>query len=550
MKHLLTSIILLFGLHTTFGQQWEIDYQSQSMDQTPVKNSILLIATPEVSLITKRNTNESQQNFPFERQYITKGKILSEAHLSSQKKIYTIDSLSSSKQQFTFHEETKTIAGIRCKKASIVINSNHIILWYTKELPIYGGPITLGNSLGLILEYEINNSRKVTATSIRKNKKVTLENPFLKTIVYEEPLDYRDLIWNSKYTTISIFKETQINFDDTNVSNDSILKFANGTVVLKKITLPKLTQDHQVFVDARVKSNGDAYDRTGSIFVIDPSDSKNFLQGLENGANTLPQYTIASGDTYQGIVRTEDYVPATELMRFFTSFGVSHYNRIQQKGKDWYEWTDYRQDVSELSPLLSDREIYVGVFIGNYDKGGHIVDVNLTIHNQGMNVFKNSKAINLFNTTNIMEMAGQNYATLFKDKEGLKMKFYLDEAVKNAHLRYTVTGHGGWENGDEFVPKNSIITIDKEQTQIVLPWRVDCGSYRLFNPASGNFDNGLSSSDLSRSNWCPGTMTNPFYIPLKDLEAGWHSIQITIPQGEPEGGSFSAWNISGVLIGN
>jgi hypothetical protein len=90
--------------------------------------------------------------------------------------------------------------------------------------------------------------------------------------------------------------------------------------------------------------------------------------------------------------------------------------------------------------------------------------------------------------------------------------------LKNAQLRYTTTGHGGWENGDEFVPKANSIFIDGKQIFSFIPWRTDCGSYRLYNPASGNFPDGLSSSDLSRSNWCPGTVTNPNFIPLGDLK--------------------------------
>jgi len=58
----------------------------------------------------------------------------------------------------------------------------------------------------------------------------------------------------------------------------------------------------------------------------------------------------------------------------------------------------------------------------------------------------------------------------------------------------------------------------------------------------------LASSDLSRSNWCPGTVTNPEYIYLGDLEAGTHTITVQIPQGAPEGGSNSYWCISGTLI--
>jgi len=90
--------------------------------------------------------------------------------------------------------------------------------------------------------------------------------------------------------------------------------------------------------------------------------------------------------------------------------------------------------------------------------------------------------------------------------------------------------------------------LDGEKVISFVPWRDDCGTYRNWNPCSGNFSNGLSSSDLSRSNWCPGTVTNPEYIYLGDLEAGEHSITVKIPQGAPEGESNSYWCISGTLI--
>jgi len=82
------------------------------------------------------------------------------------------------------------------------------------------------------------------------------------------------------------------------------------------------------------------------------------------------------------------------------------------------------------------------------------------------------------------------------------------------------------------------------------PWRCDCATYREFNPVSGNFWNGVSSSDLSRSGWCPGTATNPVYFDLNDLKPGHHVITVAIPQGADEGSSFSHWMVSGVLLGN
>jgi hypothetical protein len=36
--------------------------------------------------------------------------------------------------------------------------------------------------------------------------------------------------------------------------------------------------------------------------------------------------------------------------------------------------------------------------------------------------------------------------------------------LKNAQLKYTTTGHGGWENGDEFVPKANSIFLDGKMT--------------------------------------------------------------------------------------
>ncbi|MBS1926556.1 MAG: hypothetical protein JST57_11175, partial [Bacteroidetes bacterium] len=45
------------------------------------------------------------------------------------------------------------------------------------------------------------------------------------------------------------------------------------------------------------------------------------------------------------------------------------------------------------------------------------------------------------------------------------------------------------------------------------------------------------------------TTTNPVYIPVKNFSAGLHTFKIAIPLGQTEGTSFSAWNISGTLIG-
>ena len=198
---------------------------------------------------------------------------------------------------------------------------------------------------------------------------------------------------------------------------------------------------------------------------------------------------------------------------------------------------------------MSGQEVYIGTYIGNYDKGGHKLSLELTIH-PGSSKMDFGHVMPLFNTTNVMEMGGQTYATFFSDPKGLEMEFELAQDAQDVYLRYITTGHGGWGEGDEFVPKENSIFLDNELLFKFTPWRTDCGAYRLYNPVSGNFQNGLSSSDLSRSNWCPGTVTNPNYIFIGDLKAGKHKLQVRIPQGTPEGTSFSFWNVSGALLYN
>lgn len=546
----------LFVFQFNFAQSpkkerfYKITYEKIYNGNTNTKNSIIVFANREETLISSEEIIENKASFPFETiRFNNKTKtLLKTSTLSKSKEISSIDSTSVSKYQFEITNDYKTIKGFKCRKATTVVNSNHITVWYTNEIPVKGAPNVLGINLGLVLEINRNNNFIITASKIEKVKDFfpTSDNNL-------QPIDnltYNDLIWKSRFTTIPVFENEIINFSNASKSNDSILRFANGTVILKKIKFPTIQNNAQTFIDLTLQSNGDAYDRTGSVFIIPEDKKTSFLNALQSGIQSVPIYTNGNGKEYQGIITTEDYSPVIELMRFFTPFGIHQYNYITLKDKEWMEKAFYRQDISDFNSYFNQKEIWVGAFIGNYDKGGHKISANITIHNEEGSNNQEKYIQPLFNTTNVMEMAGQNYGSLFDNETGLVINFNLDKEVKNAKLRYTTTGHGGWENGDEFVPKKNSIYLDDVLAHSFIPWRQDCGSYRLYNPASGNFDNGLSSSDYSRSNWCPGTVTNPVYIDLGDLSAGKHTLQIKIPQGKPEGNSFSSWNISGVLLGN
>ncbi|KAF5303240.1 hypothetical protein FQR65_LT19004 [Abscondita terminalis] len=208
------------------------------------------------------------------------------------------------------------------------------------------------------------------------------------------------------------------------------------------------------------KSNGDAYDRTGDVFIIPQERAISYYTGLTQGVKSLPVYQNGNGKSYQGVALTPDYLPFIELMRFFTPFGIGHFNeKIQLKGKNWHNNTPYRQDITELRPQL-------------------------TLHPGQQKIVNNNFVLPVFNTTNVMEMAGQDYPTMFNSDKGVEVEFTLTKDLKNAQLRYITTGHGGWGAGDEFVPKENSIYLDGKLAHAFTPWRTDCGSYRLFNPAS------------------------------------------------------------------
>jgi len=552
---LFVSIFLCLSL-SSYAQKltsYVIQYNQSFNGNTPAnQNGVLVYANANETYVSSEKDIKGQLLPPYERVLVERSSgntLLKIAKLKDGSLILTRDSLALSKQKFNPTNETKTILGYPCKKVETSINSNKIEIWYTDKLGVKGAPSELGQDLGLVLEVIRNGNTRTFATKVEKVKTIPEQLKLKGSEKRYDELSYKDLIWKNRFVQLPIFQKERIRFSD-DTKSDSILRFANGTVIVKKVKIPKIKASDHVFVQLVEQSKGDAYDRTGSVFIIPGNKAQSFLDGMKNGMSTLPKYENGNGKSYQGVVRTATFEPIVELMRFFTPFGVKQFNYLQLKDKVWQDSVLYRQDVSELAGMLSEQEVYVGAFIGNYDKNGHEVSVELTIH-PGFEAGSEAilkKTMSLFTTTNVMEMGGQEYGSMFDKDKGLTLSFCLDQDAKNVQLRYITTGHGGWGNGDEFVPKENRIFLNDTLLFKYTPWRNDCGSYRLSNPASGNFATGLSSSDLSRSNWCPGTVTPPIYIDLGDLKAGDYKIQVQIPQGAPEGTSFSSWNVSGTLL--
>lgn len=440
------------------------------------------------------------------------------------------------------------------------INSNTLIFEMDERAPVNVTPLPYyGLNKGVLRSFTRNGQLRLKLAKAEKVKKSEYSeySEYSDNSVRLTPRELDRIMKERLVVTTRIFDNEQICWGKENdhiegglgkIPYDTVLHFAGGTLILKRVSLPHLPHHYQHFVEIHQQSNGDAYDRTGSLFIVTPG----FFEGINQHPDSLPTFVGRDGQRYQGMISQTGYDAPLELVRFFTPFGVGHFNeRMKGYGIDWRGETYYRQEITDLYHF--DGDVVIGAWIGNYDGGGHIVTVDIKSYPNDYTIPEDNTevsglALPCFNTCNVLEMAGQNYGKLFAT-DSLTVIFKLYPETKSAKLRYISTGHGGWGEGDEFVPKQNTILIDGKVAFTYTPWRQDCGCYRDLNPVSGNFWNGLSSSDFSRSGWCPGTATQPVYFDMTPWADGKeHILTVAIPQGKPVEGMFSHWAVSGVLI--
>ena len=438
------------------------------------------------------------------------------------------------------------------------VNSNTLVFEMNERAPVNVNPLPYyGLNKGVLLSFTRNGQLRMKLSKAEKVKHTLWETSRIWPTRRVSPRELDRIMKERLVVTTRIFDHEQICWGKKNahidggiraIPADTVLHYAGGTLILKKVKLPRLPHHYQHFVEIHQQSNGDAYDRTGSLFIVTPG----FFEGINQHPDSLPTFVGRDGQRYQGMISQTGYDAPLELVRFFTPFGVGHFNeRMAGYGIDWRDKTYYRQEITDLYHF--DGDVVIGAWIGNYDGGGHIVTVDIKSYPNDYtipedNTEESGLALPLFNTCNVLEMAGQNYGKLFAT-DSLTVIFKLYPETNSAKLRYISTGHGGWGEGDEFVPKQNTILIDDKPAFTHTPWRQDCGCYRDLNPVSGNFWNGLSSSDFSRSGWCPGTATQPVYFDLSPWADGReHTLTVAIPQGKPVEGMFSHWAVSGVLI--
>lgn len=378
---------------------------------------------------------------------------------------------------------------------------------------------------------------------------------------------------------LAVFNKENIHFAPDMYPNyaeadaNGVIHLVNGRIILKKIQIPDYQRDVTVSVKVTLASNGDRWDKSGSCFVI-PKHSAINLLSIAQGKKKFPKIDSLKLENMVGIVPGKDYLPTIELMRFMTPFGVGHFSEnddsLSSKRRPvyipkWEKCVQWEQDITDLYSALK-GEVYVGIFIDTWTKEGYVASMDLKIKETPVTCEKLVRR-HVEPLMNTVYYIGQTYPDIFARKS-VSTDFVLPENAKNVRLKYIVTGHGGHEGGDEFVQKRNILSVDGKEVYSFIPWRDDCASFRRFNPATGvwlikrlaayiseegyktkEVEEPLASSDLSRSNWCPGSDVTPEEISLKDLKAGKHTFTVSIPEAQPASGNeLNHWLISAYLV--
>ena len=308
---------------------------------------------------------------------------------------------------------------------------------------------------------------------------------------------------------IEIFKNSEISFGNKNWVNN-IKKEDKGRIISKDVNFPVLKGSYKVIAKVRLKSLGDPWDRFGSIWI-------------DNGEN-----------------------PPIEIFKFMTGFGIglpyikknipSH-----PSVKKWAEYAEWEEDITNLFILFKGKRT-IKAMIDTWVNPGWSLDFSLLFIKDD-NVVNPDWIYSLINTT------GKYFDYRKFEDSSTIVDINIPDNVKDIKMVYYTSGHGGVSTGDEFNKKMNVIYIDNKEVLRFIPWRDDCDKqFRALNPTSAKWEGDIWSSDLSRSNWCPGDKVYPMVFDMDYfLKPGKHQIRFDVEDQSRKGQNF--WNISAYLVG-
>jgi hypothetical protein len=222
-----------------------------------------------------------------------------------------------------------------------------------------------------------------------------------------------------------------------------------------------------------------------------------------------------------------------ELIRFITGYGAP---------------AAFEQDVTALAPLLRGRQTF-RAFITTYSVSpGWRLTLTLRYTAEGVGQRRPVFAHGVFDEDQVTAAQSRLTAGVM-----------IPDGLDLPRLRITSTGHatdGSAEN--EFVSCTHVLRVDGKEIARWRPWSERGGPLRDLNPWAGRRTidgRELRASDFDRSGWNPGLVVDPLIIPVPELTAGNHAIELEIlgirpkqPPGPDEKEHFGYWRISAIVV--
>jgi len=229
-------------------------------------------------------------------------------------------------------------------------------------------------------------------------------------------------------TFVDIFESNYIHFSGDAQNNTEIFnELDNGRILSKQVEIPQFSKPVQITALLDIDTDGDPWDRAGSINLNIPGMAE------------------------------------IELIKFITGYGGHSVLEV---------------DITLLAPLLRDT-ITVKAFVDTWVQKGWVFDFSLRFI-ESDSVSPTSWAFG------VMHNPGMTRAQINEAKPVFPINIPPDP--ERVMLTYYVSGHCTDGRGaDEFESKNNVIAIDNNEIHRYKPWRSDCENFAEQNGGGGTY---------------------------------------------------------------
>ena len=149
--------------------------------------------------------------------------------------------------------------------------------------------------------------------------------------------------------------------------------------------------------------------------------------------------------------------------------------------------------------------------------------------------YNNSAIINTYD--NLLPLLDSNELNNYNntDQPGQTVRlvnFNIPQTTNNAKFFIITSPHGAGTNGEEYVRRQNLVSLDNAQVLTFTPGGKSCEPYRQYNTqGNGIYGSSVQSTAwwTSWNNWCPGDAVPIRSFTTATLSAGSHTLKYEVP---------------------